>query len=266
MKTIDTNQKIVRVLVVDDQKSVRLTLKLYLESNSQIEVVDIAEDGVAALEKIAALQPDIAIIDLEMPGINGITTIEIINERFPQTQTLVLSSQDQKEYIHQAIVAGAKGYLMKGVSAAELNEAVLKVNQGYFQLDKQLSEKISLEPSDDLEEDYLAVDIDKIYLLPAEGATAEQQNTPDLISDEMTKMRREIIDILEFKIHLLEAKKNQINLNFRKLQRKFSWLIASQLLLLFMVLGATSTTLKLKQQSQTNVPSATVVNTSQSVK
>ena len=266
MKTIDNSNKIVRVLVVENQKSVGLNLRLYLESHSQIEVVDVAEDGITALEKIAELLPDIAIIDLEMPGINGITTIEIINERFPQTQTLVLSIQGQQECIHQAIVAGAKGYLLKDVSAEELNEAVLKINQGYFQLDKQLSEKMALDSKESLEEDYLTVGIDKIDLLPAEETIAEQNNTPEVASEQMTEMRREIIDILEFKIHVLEDQKNHINLSFQKLQRRFSWLMASQCLLLFMVLGSTSTALRLKQQSQSNVQNVNVVNTSQSVK
>ncbi len=264
MRTIDINQKTVRVLIVDDQKSVRLTLKLYLESNSQIEVVAMAEDGVAALEKIAELEPDIALIDLEMPGMNGITTIEIISERFPETKTLVLSSHEQKEYIHQAILAGAKGYLMKGTSDEQLTAAVLKVHQGYFQLDAKLSEKFSLKNDGTLQEEYHAVDIDEIDFWPLE--TEAQENSTEASNKELTQMRREIVDILEFKLHLLEERKNTINLNFQKLQRKFSWLLASQLILFFMVLGSTSSMLKIKQQSPTNMQNANVVNTSQLVK
>ena len=264
MKTIDINQKTVRVLIVDDQKSVRLTLKLYLESNSQIEVVAMAEDGVAALEKIAELQPNVALIDLEMPGMNGITTIEIINERFPETKTLVLSSHEQKEYIHQAILAGAKGYLMKGTSPEQLTAAVLKVNQGYFQLDTKLSEKFSFKNNGTLEEEYHAVDIDEIDFWPLEAEFPE--NSTEDTNQELTQMRREIVDILEFKLHLLEAKKNTINLNFKRLQRKFSWLLASQLVLFFVVLGSTSSMLKIKQQSPNNVQNTNFVDTSQLVK
>ncbi len=262
MKTIDTNQQAVRVLVVDDQRTIRQTIRSYLEPNSQIEVVGLAEDGVSALEKIAELQPDIAVIDLEMPGMNGITTIEIINERFPETKTLILSSRDQQEYIQQAIVAGAKGYLLKGCSEEKLTEAVLKVSQGYFQLDAKLSAKVSLDFQRNLGEEYLSVDIDKIDHLPSE----DEEKAPAAVSEDLTAMRREIVDILEFKIHLLESKKNQINLSFQKLQRKFSWLLASQLVLFFLVLGSTSSMLKMKQQSQVNVQNVKVVNTSQLVK
>jgi len=264
MKTIDINQKTVRVLVVDDQKSVRLTLKLYLESNSQIEVVGLAEDGVAALEKIAELEPDIAIIDLEMPGMNGITTIEIINERFPETKTLVLSSHDKKEYIHQSIIAGANGYLMKGTSEAQLTEAVLKISQGYFQLDSKLSAKIALNTNENLEDEYLSVDIDEIDFLP--NKVEDQEHTTEAINEDLTTMRREIVDILEFKIHLLESKKNKINLSFQKLQRRFSWLLASQLVLLFIVIGSTSSMLKMRQEGRTNLQSTSFVDSAQLVK
>ena len=262
MKNIDIKQKAVRVLVVDDQKTIRQTVKLYLESNSQIEVVGVAEDGISALEKIAKLKPDIAVIDLEMPDMHGMTTIEIINERFPETKTLILSSCEQKEYMHQAILAGAMGYLIKGCSEGQLTEAVLKVNQGYFQLDAKFPVKFSRDNQENSRDEYIEVDIDKIDLLPSEDEDKAQVE----ISQDLTAMRREIVDILEFKIHLLESKKNLINLSFQKLQRKFYWLLASQLVLFFMVLDSTYSMLKMKQQSQTNAPNVNVINTSQLVK
>lgn len=264
MRTIDINQKSVRVLIVDDQKSIRQSLKLSLEANSQIVVVDMAEDGVTALEKIAALQPDIAIIDLDMPGMNGITMIEIINERFLDTKTLVLSSYDEREYIDQAIAAGAKGYFLKGTGTEKLQETVLQINQGYFQLNTSLSEEIVLDTFDNLEDEYLAVKIDEIQVALSEKT--DDENIAPVNSDHLNEMRREIIDILEFKIHLLESKKNYISHNLQKLQRKFSWLLASQVILFLIVLSSTSTVLKLKQQSAINIQNSQVVNTSQSVK
>ena len=264
MNTLDVKQTTVRVLIVDDQKPVRQNLKLYLESNSQIEVVALAGDGVAALEKIAELKPDLAIIDWEMPGIDGIRTIEIINKRFPDTKTLVLSNHDQKEYINQAIDAGANGYLMKGSSEEQLTEAVLQINQGYFKLDTKLANKISLNSDGKLQEESLAVDPNKIHFLPA--ATEVQGKSTEATSEELTAMRQEIVDMLELKISSLESKKNKINLNFQELQRKFSWLLASQLILLFMVLGSTSSMLKMKQQNATNIQDVNAVKTSQLIK
>ena len=259
MKTIAIDQKTVRVLVVDDQKPVRLNLKSYLESNSQIEVIALAEDGVAALEKIAELEPDIAIIDLEMPGMSGIRVIEIINERFPQTKTLGLSSHDNKDYINKAIAAGTNGYLLKGSSEEQLTEAVLTINQGYFKLDNKLSEKIAINPSNKPQEGYIAVDVYNLPLSPI--ATQQQANLTEATREELTAMRREIVNSLESKINSLESKKNKINLSFQELQRKFSWLLASQLVLLFMVIGSTSSMLHMKQQNAANIESADTVET-----
>ena len=264
MKTLDIQQATVRVLVVDDQKPVRQNLKLYLESNSQIEVVALAGDGVAALEKIAELEPDVAIIDWEMPGIDGIRTIEIINKRFPQTKTLVLSSHEQKKYIHQAIVAGANGYLMKGSSEEQLTEAVLKIYQGYFKLDAKLADKISLNFKGELEVEDITIDTNKIDFLPT--AIEASEKSTEATSEDLTAMRQEIVDILEGKINSLESQKNKINLSFQELQRKFSWLLASQLVLLFMVVGSTSSMLKMKQQTATNMQNDNAVKTSQLIK
>ncbi len=273
MITCDVNQKTVRVLVVNNQKTVRRNLKLYLESNSQIKVVDVAEDAVAAWEKIATLQPDIAIIDLELPGMNGIATIKTINERFSQTKTLALSNHDEQEYIYKAVVAGAKGYLKKGSAEEQLNEAVLKVNQGYFFLDAKLKldakslEKIALDSSVNLEDKY-RFSATEVEAHETEAKTDE--NYSEDLSNELSEMRSEIVGIVEYKSHLLESKDNQINLSFQQLQRKFYWLLASQLILVFMVIGVTSSLLKLKQQGQANIQNGNqtvnVVDTSQSVK
>ncbi len=264
MKTLAIDQITVRVLVVDDQKPVRQNLKLYLESNPQIEVVALAEDGVAALEKIAELEPDVAIIDWEMPGIDGIRTIEIIKQRFSQTKTLVLSNHDQKEYIHQAIVAGANGYLMKGSSEEQLTDAVLKIHQGYFKLDAKLADKISLDSHGELAEKNLAIETQKIDCLPA--VTALPVNSTEANSKELTAMRQEIVNILEGKINLLESQKNKMTLNFQELQRKFSWLLASLLVFLFLVVGSTSSMLKMKQQNATNMQNVNAVKTSHLIK
>lgn len=264
MKTIEAKTKTVRVLVVDDQKPVRLNLKSYLESHPQIEVIALAEDGVAALEKIADLEPDLAIIDLEMPGMNGIRTVEIINERFPDTKTLVLSSYDTKKSVHQAINAGANGYLMKGSSEKQLTEAVLKINQGHFKLDANLSGKISLDSNGNIEEEELAGDLDKVEFLSI--GVKEPEYSAETTSQDITAMRQEIVEILELKIDSLESKRNKINLSFQQLQRKFSWLLASQLVLLFMVLGSTSSMLQMKQQNAANLQDANSIKTSQLVK
>ncbi len=264
MTTLAIKQKAVRVLVVNNQKIARRNLKSYLESNSQIKVVDVAADAGAACGKIAELQPDIAIVDLELPGMDGITTIQIINRRFSQTKTLALSIYDEQEYIYKAVVAGAKGYLKEGSAEEQLNEAVLKVNQGYFYLDAQLKldakslEKIDQDPTVNLEDKYrfsvTEVEANKT------AVKADDSYLEEMSNNELSEIRSEIVILREQLNHLKETKE--------KLQRKSYSVVASQLILFMMMIGVTSCQLK-NQQSQTNPQNVNqavnVVDTSQSV-
>ena len=130
------------VLVVDDQNLVRQALQMNLEAESDLEVVGSANNGVQALEQIDLLNPDVVILDLEMPGIDGFTTLQIINQRFPKIKVLVLSSYDDSEYINQAVKAGAKGYLQKNTPAAELTNAIRYIYKGYSQFGPGVLEKL----------------------------------------------------------------------------------------------------------------------------
>lgn len=133
----------IRVLVADDQNLIRQALQIYLENEGDIRVIVSVENGLKAIEEIERHRPDVAVIDLEMPGIDGLTTIKIICQRFPQTKVLVLSSHDTSDYINQALQAGANGYMLKNSSAEELANVIRSVAQGYFQLAPGLYEKIS---------------------------------------------------------------------------------------------------------------------------
>ena len=133
----------IRVLVADDQNLIRQALQIYLENEGDIQVIVSVDNGMKAIEEIEKHYPDVAVIDLEMPGIDGLTTIKIICQRFPQTKVLVLSSHDSKEYVSQALESGANGYMLKNSSAEELANVIRSVAQGYFQLAPGLYEKIS---------------------------------------------------------------------------------------------------------------------------
>jgi HlyD family secretion protein len=137
-----TNHSKIRVLIVDDQNSIRERLKLLLEPETDLEVIGIAEDGAIAIKQVESLQPDVVLIDLEMPGMNGVKATKIISKRFPECQILVLSSHDTNEYLNQAMNAGAKGYLLKNTPAEELSNAIRSVYKGYSHLSPGLWEKI----------------------------------------------------------------------------------------------------------------------------
>jgi HlyD family secretion protein len=136
------NRTQIRVLIVDDQNSIRQRLKLLLEPETDLEVVGIAEDGAIAVKQVESLQPDVVLIDLEMPGMNGVKATKVISKRFADCRILVLSSHDTDEYINQAMDAGAKGYLLKNTPADELSNAIRSVYKGYSHLSPGLWEKI----------------------------------------------------------------------------------------------------------------------------
>ncbi len=132
----------IRLLLVDDQRLVRDGIEAMLSIEPDLEVVGTADNGEVAIEQVAALQPDVVLMDVRMPVMNGSAATYIISERFPETKVLVLSTYDDDEYIAQSIKAGAKGYLLKDMPSKELAEAIRLVNRGYAQLAPGLLERM----------------------------------------------------------------------------------------------------------------------------
>ncbi|MGD1919975.1 MAG: response regulator [Pleurocapsa sp.] len=124
----------IRILIVDDQKVVREKLRYMLEQADDMKVVGIATDGNIALEQIEVFKPDIVLIDIEMPNMDGIDATKIISRKFPDIKVMVLSTFDSEEYVDRSINAGAKGYLLKSLSTDELQNSVRFIYQGYAQL------------------------------------------------------------------------------------------------------------------------------------
>ena len=121
----------VRVLIVDDHPIFRAGLRERLESDSAaIEVVGEAGDGATARSMTAALCPDVVLMDISMPGMNGIEATRVISAEFPDVEVIILSVYDDDQYVHAALEAGASGYLLKTVEAAELRDSVIRVARG----------------------------------------------------------------------------------------------------------------------------------------
>lgn len=129
----------IRVLLVDDQQLIRLGFRMVLEAEGDIEVVGEAGDGEVAIAQAAALQPDLVLMDIRMPGLDGIAATEQIVLRHPQTRVLVLTTFDLDEYAFGAIRAGASGFLLKDVQRHELLSALRAVHRG----DAALSPRIT---------------------------------------------------------------------------------------------------------------------------
>lgn len=113
-----------RILICDDQAITREGLAMLLNLERDIEVVGMAEDGAQAVELTVRAQPDLVLMDLKMPGMNGVAATRQLRAQAPQTKILVLTTYDDDEWVREAIRAGAAGYLLKDTSREELIKAV----------------------------------------------------------------------------------------------------------------------------------------------
>jgi DNA-binding NarL/FixJ family response regulator len=120
----------IRVLVADDHTIVRTGIRHVLESEPGFIVVGEASTGTEALELVASLRPDVAVLDISMPGLSGLRVAAELRERAPETQVLVLSMHDNTEYVLESLRAGVHGYLLKDTAATELRGAIRAVRRG----------------------------------------------------------------------------------------------------------------------------------------
>ena len=132
----------IRLLVVDDQTVVREGLAAILAYYSDIDVVGQAEDGVQALKLAQKTQPDVILLDLVMPNMDGLTTIPKIKEIAPKARILVVTSFAETDRVYQAIKAGALGYILKDATREQLLQAIRDVAQGRASLQPSIAVKL----------------------------------------------------------------------------------------------------------------------------
>lgn len=132
----------IRVVVADDHTIVRSGVRLLLEANPDITVVGEASDGDAALRLIEQLQPDVVLMDIAMPGTDGLEATIQIKEKWPNIQVIVLTMHRQDEYFFEMLKAGASGYILKGAETSELIQAVRVVNRGEVFLHSAMTQKL----------------------------------------------------------------------------------------------------------------------------
>jgi NarL family two-component system response regulator LiaR len=132
----------IRVLIVDDHQVVRQGLATFLGLRPEIEVVGEAADGKAAIEAAARLTPDVILMDLVMPELDGISATREIRARHPAAQVIVLTSFTEDDKVIPAIQAGAASYLLKDVTPEALVEAILAVHRGEARLHPDIARKL----------------------------------------------------------------------------------------------------------------------------
>jgi DNA-binding NarL/FixJ family response regulator len=132
----------IRVLIVDDHVVVREGLRTFLELQDGIEVVGEASDGTEALERAEQLEPDVVLMDLVMPGLDGVGAMRQLRERSPQTRVIVLTTFLDDNRLLPAIRAGAAGYLLKNVEPTELAQAVRAASAGQAMLNPTVAARL----------------------------------------------------------------------------------------------------------------------------
>jgi len=134
----------IKVLLADDHSIVREGLRKVLEDSMEIEVIAEAADGEAAVDEAINNKPDVAVVDISMPGMDGLEVVTRLASYCPQVPVLILTMHDEEQYVIRAIEAGAMGYVTKQSAPEQLVEAVKKIHAGKRYLTEKASEALAL--------------------------------------------------------------------------------------------------------------------------
>ena len=138
---LSTPAKSIRVLLADDHTLVRAGIRALLEKLPGVEVAGEANDGREVVDLIKAHQPDVVLMDISMPGLNGLEALARITRDFPDVRVIILSMHHNDEYVLQALKSGASGYLLKRAATAELSTALKTVLRGEIYLSREIASR-----------------------------------------------------------------------------------------------------------------------------
>ena len=169
-----------KVLICDDQALIRDSLELLLKLEKDIEVVGHAQEGAEAVEQTERRQPDLVLMDLKMPGVNGIEATRQIRARWPHIKVLVLTTYDDDEWVFDAIRAGAAGYVLKDTPRADVIKAVRGTAEGKSFVDPAVAGKLlshvagqQAQPATQITDKLTGREVDVLRLLARGFANAE---------------------------------------------------------------------------------------------
>ena len=132
----------IKVLIADDQELMRESLKIILDMNSDIKVIGLAENGRKVLDLVKKTLPDIILMDIRMPELDGVQCTKAVKEKYPDVKIIILTTFDDDEYVFYALKYGASGYLLKGCSVQELTSAIHTVMNGGSILNQSVITKV----------------------------------------------------------------------------------------------------------------------------
>jgi DNA-binding NarL/FixJ family response regulator len=134
--------KMIKILVADDQELIRQSLEIVLNSRDNLKVIDTVANGQDVIRSVRANKPDIILMDIRMPKIDGVQCTQIIKEFCPDIKIIILTTFDDDEYVYNALKYGASGYLLKGVSMDELVNAIETVYSGRAMINPDIATKV----------------------------------------------------------------------------------------------------------------------------
>ena len=132
----------ISIMIADDQELIRESLKIVLDQHADMKVTALAENGRQLMDLLAAQQPDVILMDVRMPELDGVQATRIVKERYPKVRIIILTTFDDDEYVFNALKYGASGYLLKGVSVPELTRAIRTVVSGGAMINPDIATKV----------------------------------------------------------------------------------------------------------------------------
>jgi DNA-binding NarL/FixJ family response regulator len=135
----------IKVLLADDQTLIRQGIRLLLEIEADIQVVGQAADGLAVLQQVETTHPDVVLMDVRMPKMDGVEATRQLAARFPEVKVIILTTFEDDETVFEGLKAGARGYLLKDISSEEMAEAVRKVAAGEALIEPRITRKVLAE-------------------------------------------------------------------------------------------------------------------------
>ena len=132
----------IKVMIADDQELIRQSLQIVLSTHEDLKIVDAVENGFAVLESIKKERPDVILMDIRMPEMDGVYCTKAVKEKYPDIKIIILTTFDDDEFVFSALKYGASGYLLKGVSMDELYHAICTVYNGGAMINPDIATKV----------------------------------------------------------------------------------------------------------------------------
>jgi two-component system, NarL family, response regulator NreC len=212
----------IRILLADDHNVMRKGLKLLLESQPEFTVVAEAADGRQAVEQAEATSPDVAVLDITMPNLNGIEAAQRIVSQRPNTSIIILSMHSDEGYVLRALKAGAKGYLLKDSAEQDLIEAIMTVHQGKTFFSREIAKMLV----EDYIRDVRTRGIEDSYEL----LTSREREILQLLAE--GKSNKEIAAALNLSAHTVETHRRNLQdkLNLHSIAELFLYAVRKRII------------------------------------